>query len=154
MNSFIDYQRRLSALVDELTSLKHQYQRAVDEDYFWEINRLTVKMKRIRQELGELKIKMLESRGQYLGHKNAPKPQTRSVDHLPDASQVVERIESLYIFLEEVAMNEARHFSNHDKGRLRRARADVQRIRLWLYDVTGMKPSRHMVHREGSENRH
>jgi hypothetical protein len=46
-----------------------------------------------------------------------------------------ERIERVYLFLEQLARYEAKSFSDSSKACLRRAQAELQRMRLELYDL-------------------
>lgn len=54
---------------------------------------------------------------------------------------LVERIEKVYICIEKIIMNEAQHFSNSGRAALRRAQAELQKIRLSLQDSPPEKPS-------------
>ncbi|HLX90444.1 MAG TPA: hypothetical protein VKR32_02100 [Puia sp.] len=55
---------------------------------------------------------------------------------------VTERIEKIYTSLELIATNEAKSFSNSGKANLRKSQAEIQRIRLLLYDLMGISPHR------------
>jgi len=98
----------------------------------------------IQHGIGELKKRCLElgNSVKYKSFDQVPLHASRN-RRIEEAQVIVERIEKTYIFLEQIALNEAKYFSNHDKARLRNARSDVQRIRLWVYDVTGTGPSHH-----------
>lgn len=53
---------------------------------------------------------------------------------------LIERIEQVYIYLEQIAKNEAQSFSNSSKANLRRAQVELQRIRLLLMEMVSKPP--------------
>jgi hypothetical protein len=53
---------------------------------------------------------------------------------------IPERIERVYVFLEQIAKNEAKSFSNSGRANLRRAQSELQRARLSLYDLAEETP--------------
>lgn len=49
---------------------------------------------------------------------------------------ILERIEKIYLHLEYIAKIEAKNFSDSGKANLRRAQADLQRVRLAIIDLS------------------
>lgn len=54
--------------------------------------------------------------------------------------EIAEKIEKVYVYLEHIAMTEAKLFSDSARANLRRAQSELQRARLQLYDSIGPMP--------------
>ena len=54
--------------------------------------------------------------------------------------EIVEKIEKAYVYLEHIAMTEAKSFSDSGRANLRRAQSELQRARLKLDDLVGRRP--------------
>ncbi len=118
------YKPVIDTLTSEITSLHKQVTDGIEE---------------LRQ-----RCRQLES---HAGYKSIDKKESNGNGNLQgEQLEIIERIEKLYLFLEHIAMNKAKSFSDADKARLRKARAETQRIRLWLYDISGTKPSNNNNH--------
>ncbi len=141
MSSFINYQREVEKLIREQDALYRQYQKAIDNDRFYTMRReLENRIKKIRDKIKGLKMDMDGIRTEYRTF-NIFEP--GPIDGFDiEEQQIVERIEKTYVFLEHLARTEAKFFSDAGRGNLRKAQSELQRIRLWLYDVIGSPPPR------------
>ncbi len=144
MPTFSNYQSALEKLIHELITLNDQFLKASKENSLAAGRELIEKMRKVRQQIRELRAKGTESKKPDVTYKSfhSTEPNTNEDLHI-DELQIIERIEKIYVFLERISMNEAKFFASQDKAALRKARSELQRIRLWLYDITGTRPSRH-----------
>ena len=137
MASFREQQRLVEKMIQEQIRLNTQYLKALQENSFPVLrNELASKRQKIESYLSEWKTL-----------KNGSHNDISDVD-LPkrvngiDAIKLLERVEKIYLYLEHVALQDAKNLSDSGKGNIRKARAELQRIRLSLYDITGSKPLR------------
>lgn len=138
--AFRHQQRAADQIVGDLISLNNQYEKAMNHDSFWSVKQeLRSRLNKVHQGIKELtpprKIQQYFESGN-LSVKRSPQTDTLNIREL----KIVERVESIYLFLERIARNSAKSFSDSDKANLRRAQSQIQRVRLWLYDVTGTTP--------------
>jgi hypothetical protein len=54
--------------------------------------------------------------------------------------QMAQQMERIYLYLERICITEAKNFSDSGRANFRRAQAELQRVRLLLYDLTGVMP--------------
>ena len=137
MATFREQQRLVEKMIHEQIRLNTQYLKALQENSFPVLrNELASKRQKIESYLSEWKTL-----------KNGSHNDISDVD-LPkrvngvDAIKLLERVEKIYLYLEHVALQDAKNLSDSGKGNIRKARAELQRIRLSLYDITGSKPLR------------
>jgi len=129
-------------VVSEIVSLNHQYLETIDHECFSTVKKeLLIKLAEIRNQVNEIKER--QNGNVSFEHKTTDTMQPNSFVGLKiKEDKIIERCERTYVFLERIAIRQAKFFSDPDKAGLRRARADIQRIRLWLLDVAGTQPSK------------
>src|SRR5689334_16259956 len=134
MATFRDQQRLVEKMIHEQIALNNQYLKVLKENSF----------PVFRTELANKRRKINSILQEWKTLKNGSHNDISDVD-LPkrvngvDAIKILERVEKIYMHLEHVALYDAKNLSDSGKGNIRKARAELQRIRLSLYDITGGK---------------
>jgi len=135
MATFREQQRLVEKMVQEQIGLNNQYLKALRENSFPVFrNELANKRRRINSIFQEWKTLKDDS------HNDISDVELPKRVNGVDAIKILERVEKIYLHLEHVALNDAKSLSDSGKGNIRKARAELQRIRLSLYDITGGKP--------------
>ena len=137
MATFREQQRLVEKMIHEQIRLNTQYLKALQENSFPVLrNELASKRQKIESYLSEWKT-LKNGNHNDISDVDLPK-RVNGVD----AIKLLERVEKIYLYLEHVALQDAKNLSDSGKGNIRKARAELQRIRLSLYDITGSKPLR------------
>ena len=101
------------------------------------------KMKQVQDGINDVKSTIVDMQGKLYqndgsngDHPTFNSVQRNVVDNLKiQELQIVEKFENIYSFPERLKMYESKAFSNSSKANLRKTQSDIQRIRLWLYDL-------------------
>ncbi len=129
MASFRENQFLVERLINEQISLNNLYFDALANNAF---SNVKDELYSKREKINSMLEKWKELK------KGLPDAHSHRIYHI-DALQMVEQVQRLYILLEQISTREAKSFSDNGRANLRKAKAELQRMRLTLRDITGTR---------------